>query len=732
MKLYQLFFVSFMPIFLIACDSDNHHSELSVTGKVMDDPIQNAKVCLDCNGNWSCDEAEPFSYSEENGRYKIYTQDFNHIQHCPRLAEINQESVDEVTGYNIEVPHKLISPAKCNFITPITSLLHQQMTDGTSYDEAEKEIQAMINTHSPICSDYMAEQGTDDFVEDTPHLRQIANVSAGYLQMNLAQMKNWTSFDDTQQTEMYSYLLHNIKKVMPLVLEDLKQFTQPNAEADEANPQNISSSFSLPNFGSRFFRHFQLHFPHSTSEPAANIDFSVRDVKEEMSILELMKHAEPLNLAYQYGYAFAYSGFRSPHVMHNYGLVSYQDSYSEQNYSLSYTTETSSNEEELGNIKIHQNQYNWINNEFEIQSTLDNAKNTLTSKGFGTLDYDYFLQIPNDKDWKNITFDNVQNDYSTYYSDDSGTRFRMPTNTAYKVGLEDISDSSIRTQVTAKAYNISGKRVSSLLHLQSNLTLWNKIINPDIRFEDGAMAFNVNRKSASHYYTFPPLGSASSVAVLRPVRVKGDYFRFDYLEERNVTPQSLLSNTYDQLKDMLILNQDDESYYVAFFRTYQETVFTHANGDFYNPTGYYIDSTKVVEVYQIPKDPNYTAKFNYKSYNKLDVGNYPKEYVLHAPLIAGRGDNMTWDRTKFRNMNTVIFNISNNAASAASVSSGKQLLFSDRPDLKLLPMTELSVGTVLETDQFHVGHSEHRKILSAIVESRAKELTDGRQNLNDQ
>ena len=189
----------------------------------MDDPMQNAKVCLDCNGNWSCDENEPSTYTGNEGEYELTGLNTEQIAHCPRLSEIDENTIDQITGTNIQVPFKLISSPNCNVITPITSLVHHQMEFGDSYQVAEHKIQQLTGNDLPTCSDYMQMLSSNTSLDKAFDMREMANVNAGLLQLSIQNIKDWRSFESTSSKEMYSYLFHNVKKAMPIILDDLDQ-----------------------------------------------------------------------------------------------------------------------------------------------------------------------------------------------------------------------------------------------------------------------------------------------------------------------------------------------------------------------------------------------------------------------------------------------------------------------------------------------------------------------------
>ena len=61
-----------VSLLLTACNGENQqpiapHYSTSVSGKVMDDPLSDAKVCFDINNNMHCDNQEPTNFFTSRG-----------------------------------------------------------------------------------------------------------------------------------------------------------------------------------------------------------------------------------------------------------------------------------------------------------------------------------------------------------------------------------------------------------------------------------------------------------------------------------------------------------------------------------------------------------------------------------------------------------------------------------------------------------------------------------------
>jgi translation initiation factor 1 (eIF-1/SUI1) len=96
---------------LNGCGSDDTTNS-SISGKVVDGYVKHAKVCVDLNNNFLCDENEPFTYTDNNGNYLLNIENKNYI--LISIGGIDtQTNAPALTMY---------SNTKYKNITPLTSL----------------------------------------------------------------------------------------------------------------------------------------------------------------------------------------------------------------------------------------------------------------------------------------------------------------------------------------------------------------------------------------------------------------------------------------------------------------------------------------------------------------------------------------------------------------------------------------------------------------------------------
>ncbi|CAA0090639.1 Uncharacterised protein [BD1-7 clade bacterium] len=79
------------------CEDDNNNGSsktVSVTGKVMDGSLMNARVWLDCNGDTMHNDNEPSATSDTQSRYLIPDVPVAKAESCPKMAQVSTSTQD--------------------------------------------------------------------------------------------------------------------------------------------------------------------------------------------------------------------------------------------------------------------------------------------------------------------------------------------------------------------------------------------------------------------------------------------------------------------------------------------------------------------------------------------------------------------------------------------------------------------------------------------------------------
>lgn len=160
MKLFYKFAVSVLIAHLLtACGGSSTGSgsgsgSISIGGAVIDGYIEGAKVCLDVNGNGTCDSIEPSATTDSNGRYNLSYNGNTTGLHI--LTEVPSTAKDkDDNGMTLAEAGKssftLLAPAPSSssgavHVTPLSTMVSQEMiqTGSTSASTVESMLKVKL------------------------------------------------------------------------------------------------------------------------------------------------------------------------------------------------------------------------------------------------------------------------------------------------------------------------------------------------------------------------------------------------------------------------------------------------------------------------------------------------------------------------------------------------------------------------------------------------------------
>jgi len=133
---------------------------VSITGSVVDGYIQGATVCLDVNGNGTCDSGEPSATSDSTGGYTLSGLSAADAASAPVIAVVPSTAIDsDAPGVAVGSNFVLSAPTGRHVITPLTTLVHQAMLkDATkTADSAATDLKATVTSLSTtdVFADYV-------------------------------------------------------------------------------------------------------------------------------------------------------------------------------------------------------------------------------------------------------------------------------------------------------------------------------------------------------------------------------------------------------------------------------------------------------------------------------------------------------------------------------------------------------------------------------------------------
>lgn len=244
-----------LSVLITGCDGGSSSSSstspattpaASVSGVVADGYLFNAKVCSDQNFNNVCDEGEPFDISAADGSYTL-TGD--NLDQFPIVVEIiaGETTDSDAPSDPIENDYVLSTPAGMpEFISPLTTMVHQQVQANPSLDveDAEQVIMGQLGLANAdgvsLFVNYVEqEEGETPAAADYEQLHDVAQVVATTFGSMQAEIEE--ALDGEGAPENDFTLDDVLEVVVQKVVEQLAEIVEQIESGEEFDPSAIAA-----------------------------------------------------------------------------------------------------------------------------------------------------------------------------------------------------------------------------------------------------------------------------------------------------------------------------------------------------------------------------------------------------------------------------------------------------------------------------------------------------------
>ncbi|CZF78085.1 hypothetical protein GCE9029_00610 [Grimontia celer] len=232
MKLQRTLLATAIAISLAACGSDSSSSSdsgsttepttTSLSGKAADGYLQDALVCLDINLNKACDSDEPSATTDENGAFSLEATK-TQIDSAPLLVEViaGQTIDSDNPGVALNKGYTLTAPAASDFISPITTLIQNEIEKGATLEESVVLVKAQLGTDADITSDYIEGKSSDTQQAEFERLHKVAQVTARVIATKLDELKNDATNNGVSNADLINVINEEVSKVVSDIVNDV-------------------------------------------------------------------------------------------------------------------------------------------------------------------------------------------------------------------------------------------------------------------------------------------------------------------------------------------------------------------------------------------------------------------------------------------------------------------------------------------------------------------------------
>ncbi|SFP66364.1 hypothetical protein [Enterovibrio norvegicus] len=256
MKLKRTLLATAIALSLAACGGDSSSStsgstpeptQTNLSGKAADGYLQNANVCLDINQNKACDSDEPTATTDENGAFSIEATQA-HIDSAPLLVNVipGTTTDSDQPGVAIDKGYTLSAPSAFNFVSPMTTLIQNEIEKGATIEESVAQIQTKLGTDLDVTADYIAGKSDVTNQAEFERLHKIAQVTARVIASKLDELKDDALNNGVSNVDLINVINEEVTKSLSDIVSDVTlagNGFDPDTVADSAKDKiDLSAS----------------------------------------------------------------------------------------------------------------------------------------------------------------------------------------------------------------------------------------------------------------------------------------------------------------------------------------------------------------------------------------------------------------------------------------------------------------------------------------------------------
>ncbi|MGF1847512.1 hypothetical protein [Vibrio lentus] len=216
----------------------------SLTAKAADGYLVGANACLDLNSNKVCDKDEPSAVTGDDGSFTIDNLTQEQLEQGTLLIEVvaGQTIDTDNPGVVLSKSYRLTAPPKSAFISPLTTLIQNEIESGSSLEEAKTAIQEKLGTTLDLTQDYIEAKNNNDLADAQKaafeNLHRVAQVTASVMAENTDALSETAAGAGISVEALTALINEEITRVLEEVVKNIE------AAGDNFNPSDIAGSIN--------------------------------------------------------------------------------------------------------------------------------------------------------------------------------------------------------------------------------------------------------------------------------------------------------------------------------------------------------------------------------------------------------------------------------------------------------------------------------------------------------
>ena len=243
--------------------SNNQGPTDSVSGSVIDGPLQNARVFLDIDDDGEWDEDEPYAFTDENGNYQLEAPE-GYFDQYRLVAEISTETIDTETG-EVAHPYSLVfydpntQSAFEGFLStdfvlnPFTTMIQSEVEAGNAPLDAVELVATHLGLnpqhHFYLLADYMEVKESGKYLDETLSeadmdvINRLHNIARTAVRVLGIKMTEINDADPTLSARGKALASQQVLNALKIKLRDVVDTS--DAVADDGDGSNAEQELDL-------------------------------------------------------------------------------------------------------------------------------------------------------------------------------------------------------------------------------------------------------------------------------------------------------------------------------------------------------------------------------------------------------------------------------------------------------------------------------------------------------
>ncbi|WP_060980919.1 hypothetical protein [Vibrio splendidus] len=216
----------------------------SLTAKAADGYLVGANACLDLNSNKVCDKDEPSAVTGDDGSFTIDNLTQEQLEQGTLLIEVvaGQTIDTDNPGVVLSKSYRLTAPPKSAFISPLTTLIQNEIESGSSLEEAKTTIQEKLGTTLDLTQDYIEAKNNNDLADSQKtafeNLHRVAQVTASVMAENTDALSETAAGAGISVEALTALITEEVTRVLDEVVKNIE------AAGENFNPSDIADSIN--------------------------------------------------------------------------------------------------------------------------------------------------------------------------------------------------------------------------------------------------------------------------------------------------------------------------------------------------------------------------------------------------------------------------------------------------------------------------------------------------------